>query len=112
MALSFRDMFVDKIPLFFDRAEPAHFIPATGDSITCRAFIDYDVEMQPSTDAQVWERGTQIEVALSEGDDIGIGRQPVYGEQFKLWPGEPREATYTIRAVISNDGITAKVVVV
>jgi hypothetical protein len=104
----------EALPDMFDAAgEDAIFTPATGVPIPCKVFIDFGVLFQPSGfDVQVWERGTKIEALLngdgSIPDGIAISREPASGETFALTDiGE----TYTVKAILENDGFTVKAVV-
>lgn len=106
--MGLRSVFAEAIPGIFEAAaEGAVFIPAVGDPVVCKIFIDFDVNLQPSgLESQVWQRGTTIEASLSSGDDIGIGREPDRGETF-TYDGD----TYTVQAILENDGLTVKMVV-
>jgi hypothetical protein len=71
-----------------------------GDSVECKIFIDFDVMLQPAgVETQVWQQGTTIEALLSV-----LGKEPDRGETFVY-----DETTYTVQAVIANDGLTVKV---
>ena len=112
--MGLRGIFAEALPDIFEAAgEPAVFTPAVGDSIPCMIFIDFSVLLQPAgAEAQVWDRGTTIEALLSE-----IGREPNRGEMVTVFPDEiSRSAgingtTYTVQAILENDGLTVKMVV-
>jgi len=95
--------------LFETAGEDAAFTPAAGGPIPCKVFIDFGVQYQPAgTEAQIWERGTFIEALLSDAPDVGIGTtEPNRGETFTLAGG----IVYTVKAILTNDGLTVKVVV-
>lgn len=88
-------------------AEDATYTPAGGVTIDCKVFIDFDVQFQPSgMEAQVWKRGTTIEALLSEAEG-GIGlTEPNRGDVF-VYDG----TSYKVSSVMSNDGLTVKMVV-
>jgi hypothetical protein len=101
--MGLRAVFAAALPDIFDAAgEDAVFTPAAGAAIPCKIFIEFDVALQPEgTTAQVWEQGTTIEALISE-----ITRAPARGETFTY-----DSVVYTMKAVISNDGLTVKVAV-
>jgi hypothetical protein len=105
--MGLRAVFAAALPGIFDAAgEDAVFTPATGDPIPCKVFIDFNVMLQPGgVEAQVWEQGTTIEALLSV-----LGREPNRGETFTLdIPTD--DTTYTVQAIIEDDGLTVKAVV-
>ncbi len=101
--MGLRAVFAAALPGIFDAAgEDAVFTPATGDPIICKVFIDFNIMLQPSgMEAQAWERGTTIEALLSV-----LGREPNRGEIFTV-----DFISYTVKAILQNDGLTVKVVV-
>jgi len=105
--MGLRAVFAAALPGIFDAAgEDAVFTPATGDSIPCKVFIDFNVMLQPSgVETQVWQQGTTIEALLSV-----LTREPNRGETFTL--DIPSDDTiYTVQAILENDGLTVKAVV-
>jgi hypothetical protein len=98
--MGLRSVFAAALPGIFEAAgESATFNPATGVAIDCMVFIDFNVMLQPNgTETQVWERGTTIECLFSD-----IGREPNRGETFEV-----DGTTYTIQAILENDGLTVK----
>jgi hypothetical protein len=101
--MGLRAVFAGALPGIFTAAgEAAVFTPATGSPIPCFVFIDFNVMLQPSgMEAQVYEQGTAIEALL-----LDIGREPNRGETFTVGG-----VVYTVKAPISNDGLTVKCVV-
>ncbi len=82
--------------------EAATFTPAGGDAVACHVFIDFSVQLQPSgIEAQAWEQGTTIKALLSD-----ITNEPNRGDVFTV-----DGVTYTVQAVLENDGLAVKVVV-
>jgi len=107
--MGLRAVFAAAVPnIFIAAGEDALFSPAGGASIPCKIFIDFDVQLQPSgMEAQVWQRGTTIEALLSEAAGVGIGlTEPNRGDKF-TYDGTDYEA----QAIVSNDGLTVKMVV-
>lgn len=105
--MGLRAVFAAALPDIFEAAaEEAVFTPATGDSIPCLVFIDFNVQLQPAgMEVQIWQQGTTIEALLSE-----IGREPNRGEIFTLdIPSD--DTVYTVQAILENDGLTVKAVV-
>ena len=105
--MGLRAVFAAALPGIFDATgEDAVFTPATGDPIPCKVFIDFNVMLQPSgVEVQVWQQGTTIEALLSV-----LGREPNRGETFTLdIPAD--DTTYTVQAILENDGLTVKAVV-
>jgi hypothetical protein len=104
--MGLRAVFAAAVPnIFVAAGEDAVFYPSVGDSVECKIFIDFDVMLQPAgVETQVWNQGTTIEALLSEDEGIGIGTtEPDRGETF-VYDG----ITYTVQAVIANDGLTVK----
>jgi hypothetical protein len=99
--MGLRAVFAAAVPnIFVAAGEDAVFYPSVGDSVECKIFIDFDVMLQPAgVETQVWQQGTTIEALLSV-----IGKEPDRGETF-IYDG----TTYTVQAVIANDGLTVKV---
>jgi hypothetical protein len=82
--------------------DDATFTPAGGVAIPCRVIVNRSVLLQPAgMDAQVYERGTTIEVVLAD-----IGAEPIRGDVFIVGT-----ETFTVQAIESNDGDTVVVVV-
>jgi len=78
------------------------FTPAGGSAVSCKAIITFDVMLQPTgVEAQVWQRGTTIDALLSE-----ITNEPNRGDVFVV-----RGVSYTVQAVLENDGVSVRVVV-
>lgn len=83
-------------------AVAATFTPAGGSSIGCSVIVNRSVLLQPSgMDTQVYERGTTIEVQLSE-----IGAEPNRGDVFVVGT-----ETFTVQSIDSNDGDTVVAIV-
>ncbi len=103
--MGLRAVFAAALPGIFDAAgEDAVFTPATGAAIPCKVFIDFNVMLQPAgVETQVWQRGTTIEALLSV-----IGCEPNRGETFTM---DGTAYTYTVQAILENDGLTVKAVV-
>lgn len=102
----------EALPDMFDAAgEDATFTPATGDPVTCKAFIDFDVTLEPTGfDGQIQQTETIIEVLLNGDEDapdgISISRAPVKGETITI-----DAVVYTVAKIIGNDHFTAKLAV-
>ena len=104
-----RAVFAESLPdIFIAAAENATYTPLGGTTINCKIFIDFNVMLQPSgIETQVWERGTTIEVSLSSYAGVGIGTaEPNRGDTFVY-----EEVTYTVQAILENDGLTVKMAV-
>jgi len=102
--MSFIDNMIDSVaPAILDAlGESAVYTPSGGAAVACTVDIVHNVMLQPSgIETQVWQRGTTIEALLDE-----IGVEPGRGDTFVV-----REQTYTVQAVMENDGVTVKVVV-
>ncbi len=101
--MGLRAVFAAALPGIFQAAgEEASFAPATGAAIPCMVFIDFNVQLQPAgLETQIWQRGTTIEALLTE-----ILREPDRGETFTV-----DGTTYTVQAILENDGLTVKAVV-
>lgn len=94
--MDFRTAMTRAAAKFYTRhGKPAVWTPAAGSAVDCHVFINFDVVLQPGTDAQVWERGTTIEGLLSETITA-----PSRGDSFTV-----EETTYTVQELIENDGI-------
>lgn len=73
-------------------------------SVPCRVIITRSVLMQPTgMEAQMWERGTTLEVLLAAVGNV----EPDRGDVFILTGGE----TLTVRSVDQNDGYSVTLVV-
>lgn len=82
--------------------DDATFTPAGGVAISCRVIVNRSVLLQPAgMDAQVYERGTTIEVILAD-----IGAEPIRGDVFVVGT-----ETFTVQSIDSNDGDTVVAVV-
>lgn len=82
--------------------DDAVFTPSGGAAISCRVLIDRSVLLQPTgAEAQVFERGTTIEVILA---DIGV--EPNRGDTFVIGT-----ETYAVQTIDSNDGLTVVCIV-
>ncbi|MDX9819493.1 MAG: hypothetical protein RBT16_11305 [Desulfococcus multivorans] len=98
--MGLRAVFNEALPGIFAAAgEDAVFMPAAGNPIPCKVFIDFDVSLEPAgVDARVWQQGTVIEALLSE-----IGREPDRGETFTIG-----SETFTVQAILENDRLSVK----
>lgn len=81
--------------------EDAVFTPAAGDPVSLKVDLDRETAFQPGADMTVWESGATIEYVLSD-----IGREADAGETFAIGA-----ETFTVAAVVENDGFTVKVAV-
>lgn len=83
--------------------DDATFTPAGGVTIPdLRVIVNRSVLLQPAgMDAQVYERGTTIEVILAD-----IGAEPIRGDVFVVGT-----ETFTVQSIESNDGDTVVAVV-
>lgn len=111
--MGIRAVFAEALPDIFNEAgEDARFVPLSGNAKDCKIFIEFDVLLQPSgVEAQATEVGTTIEALLSDetlpvGDTTSLTQEPVRGDTF-VYDG----TTYTVKAIISNDKMTIKMVV-
>jgi hypothetical protein len=98
-----RDVFTAADAVFMPiMGEAAIYTPSGGAAVACYVFIDFNVMLQPSgVDAQVWEQGTTIKALLSD-----ITNEPNRGDVFVV-----DGVTYTVQAILENDGLAVKVVV-
>jgi len=81
----------------------AVFTPATGAPVSCKIFINKNVQLQPTgMESLVWERGTTIEALYSE-----ITREPNVDEKFTY-----DSIDYTVKSVLQNDGVVMRMAVV
>jgi hypothetical protein len=99
------DVFANALRDIFNSAlgEDATFSPVGGLSIGCSVIVNRSVLLQPSgMDAQVFERGTTIDVILAD-----IGAEPNRGDVFTVGT-----ETFTVQSIDSNDGHTVTVVVI
>ena len=94
--------------------EAAVFTPATGAAIPCHVFLDFRQEFDPTgMDTQVTRNVPMIDALLSE-----IGREPVKGETFTVYPDESSRSAgvggtvYTVQAILENDGISVVAVAI
>lgn len=79
---------------------PVGLSPAV--SIACRVILEKNVLLQPdSMTAQVFERGTTIEVLLGD-----VGAEPNRGDTFVI-----ETETFTVQSVDENDSDTVKMIV-
>lgn len=102
--MSFLDDMNDTVgPAIFNAlGDVSTFTPAGGSAVSCTVVITFNVMLQPTgVEAQVWQRGTTIEALLSE-----ITNEPNRGDVFVV-----RGVSYTVQAVLENDGVSVKVVV-
>ncbi|MGD8387329.1 MAG: hypothetical protein PVG49_09300 [Desulfobacteraceae bacterium] len=71
------------------------YTPSGEDPLPVSAFVDKGVQAQPGPyDAQAWQQGITIEAMLKD-----LGREPDRDDTFTLGG-----TTYTVLAVIENDG--------
>ncbi len=102
--MSFLDDMNDTVgPAIFNAlGDVSTFTPSGGSAVSCTVVITFNVMLQPTgVEAQVWQRGTTIEALLSE-----ITNEPNRGDVFVV-----RGVSYTVQAVLENDGVSVRVVV-
>ncbi len=87
------------------QGQSATFTPLVGDPVSCTVNPEIEVEFQPAGESQVWEPGTTIEYLLSE-----VGKEADPGDTFLIAAGI-YAGTYTVKAVLENDGRFCKVTV-
>lgn len=92
----------DTAGIFTMDGDDATFTPAGGVPVSCHVFVTKSVMLQPAgVETQVWQRGTTIEALVSE-----LGGEPDRGDVFTVG-----SATYTVQAILENDGLVVKAVV-
>ena len=91
--------------IFDALGQSAVFTPSVGDPVSCVVNPEIEVEFQPAGESQVWEQGTTIEYMLAE-----VGKEADPGETFLIAAGI-YAGTYTVKAVLENDGRFVKVAV-
>jgi len=98
--MGLRKIFEESLGDVFDTAgEDAVYIPQDGTPLTCKMFIDYDVVMQPAgLQSETWEKGTTIELLLSQ-----IGQIPARGDIVTY---TDKGKSYTLLAPVENDGLS------
>lgn len=102
--MSFLDEIGDTVgPAIFNAlGDAATYTPSGGAAVSCTVIITFNVMLQPTgVEAQVWQGGTTIEALLSE-----ITSEPNRGDVFVV-----RGVSYTVQAVLENDGVSVRVVV-
>lgn len=78
------------------------YTPAGGAAVACTVIVTFNVMLQPTgVESQVWQGGTTIEALCSE-----ITNEPNRGDVFVV-----RSVSYTVQAVLENDGVSVRVVV-
>ena len=78
----------------------ATFTPAAGSAVGCHVDIQFNVQLQPDGyQSQVTESATVIEAALAE-----LTQLPLRGDTFTVGA-----VTYTVDALLENDGYVVKV---
>lgn len=88
--------------IFNALGDAATFRPSGGAAVSCTVVITFNVMLQPTgIESQVWQGGTTIEALLSE-----ITNEPNRGDVFVV-----RGVSYTVQAVLENDGVSVRVVV-
>lgn len=88
--------------IFAALGEPATYTPAGGAAKSCTVILTEGVQLQPvGVESQVWQRGTTIDALLAE-----IGSTPARGDVFTV-----AGTTYTVQAILDDDGMTIKAVV-
>lgn len=88
--------------IFGALGDSSTFTPSGGAAKTCSVVITFNVMLQPTgVESQVWQGGTTIEALLSE-----IVNEPNRGDVFVV-----DGVSYTVQAVLENDGVSVKVVV-
>lgn len=88
--------------IFGALGDSSTFTPSGGAAKTCKVVITFNVMLQPTgVESQVWQGGTTIEALLSE-----IVNEPNRGDVFVV-----DGVSYTVQAVLENDGVSVKVVV-
>ena len=103
--MSFLDNMKSTIaPAIFNAlGDSATFTPSGGAAVSCTVIITFNVMLQPTgVEAQVWQSGTTIEALLSE-----ITNEPNRGDVFVVGG-----VSYTVQAVIENDGVNVRVAVI
>lgn len=88
--------------IFSALGDAATYTPAGGAAVSCTVDIKFNVMLQPAgIETQAWQRGTTIEAQLSE-----ITSEPNRGDTFVVGG-----VTYTVQAILENDGVSVKMVV-
>ena len=103
--MSYREIIAEHVlKLFQTVGEPAAYTPAFGGaSLPCHIVVDLNTDMQPAgVDAQVWQIATVVRACLAETG----GTEPGRGSTF-----ETVDSTYTVQAVVGNDGFEVKLAV-
>ena len=98
--MGIRQVMNDSLPDIFDAmGEDAIFTPLTGDPITCKAFIDFGVTLEPDGfEGQSRGESIVIEALLSV-----LTREPLRGETFEI-----DGVTYKVSRITGNDHFTVK----
>ena len=92
--------------IFDALAESATFTPLVGDPVeNVMVNPELEVAYQPAGESQVWEQEATIEYILAE-----VGKEADPGETFLIAAGI-YAGTYTVKAVVENDGRFCKVTV-
>ena len=91
--------------IFDALGQSAVFTPSVGDPVSCVVNPEIEVAYQPAGESQVWEQEAMIEYMLSE-----VGKEADPGETFLIATGI-YAGTYTVKAVLENDGRFVKVAV-
>ena len=101
--MGIRQVMQESLPDIFEAmGENAVFIPAGGDPIPCKVFIDFGIALEPEGfEGMAVQRGTIIEVLLSV-----MGAEPKRGETFII-----DDITYEVGRILANDGFTVKLAI-
>ncbi len=77
------------------------YTPLSGSPVSCKAFMELSVKLQPDLEGQTWEQATVVTLLLSQLNNV-----PTRGETV-TYDG----VTYTIERLYENDGLTVQVIV-
>lgn len=80
--------------IFDALGQSATYTPLVGDPVTLQVHLEQEVDFQPAGESAVWESGRTIEYILAD-----IGAEANVGDTFLIGA-----TTYTVKAVVENDG--------